>query len=356
MSRMLVSIGINIVDGPWGGGNQFAQALTQFLRSKGVEVRFDLDHHNIDLIVLFDPRRSSQSASFQTEHIFRYLQGKPDTLVVHRVNECDERKGSKGVNRSIALGNYCADHTVFVSEWLKNLYNNKGILPCRSQSVILNGADASVFNQVGKQRWNGLSPLKVVTHHWGTHWNKGFEYYSLLDDLIGRELKGKVEFTYIGNLPKGYTLYNSRYVSPLHGSGLADMLREHDVYLTASQNEPGSNHQNEGAMCGLPVLYLDSGPMAEYLSGYGVSFTRRNFVDSLFTLLENYEHYCDELIKYPNTASKTCVEYYNLFVELLGRKDMYINKRSRFKKPFWVIKDKFMTYDTLVKKYYAQLF
>ena len=63
------------------------------------------------------------------------------------------------------------------------------------------------------------------------------------------------EFTYVGNLPKGFSFKNSNYIKPLHSKNLATELKKHHVYLTASINEPGGNHQNEAALCGLPLLY-----------------------------------------------------------------------------------------------------
>ena len=41
------------------------------------------------------------------------------TVVVHRINECDERKNTDYVNKSLIKANKVADHTVFVSSWLK---------------------------------------------------------------------------------------------------------------------------------------------------------------------------------------------------------------------------------------------
>ena len=44
---MKISIGTNIVDGPWGGGNLFAINLSNYLKSKGHDVVSNLDDDNI---------------------------------------------------------------------------------------------------------------------------------------------------------------------------------------------------------------------------------------------------------------------------------------------------------------------
>ena len=53
------------------------------------------------------------------------------------------------------------------------------------QSVILGGADEEIFNSVDKSRFRDGDKFKVVTHHWGNNWNKGFDIYSKLDRMLG---------------------------------------------------------------------------------------------------------------------------------------------------------------------------
>ena len=49
---------------------------------------------------------------------------------------------------------------------------------------------------------------------------------------------GKIEFTYIGNLPSKFKFKNSRHVKPLSGKNLSDELKTNHIYLTGSLNEP----------------------------------------------------------------------------------------------------------------------
>lgn len=335
---MKVSLGINLRPGPWGGGNQFGHVLTEYLRTRGVEVAFNLRTVDLDIILLFDPRPQSLSASFDHIDIVNYLQRKNwRTIVVHRVNECDERKGTTGVNQRLRRGNLCADHTVFVSTWLKDLHFNQGMHD-RYYTVILNGSDTTIFQAEGYRRWNRKGPLKLVTHHWGGHWMKGFDIYERVDQLLARDhYRRKLFFTYIGNIPQGFRFQNATYAKPKHGHALASTIREHHVYLTASRNEPGSNHQNEGANCGLPLLYRESGCMPEYCEGFGVSFREENLEQKLEEMIETYDHWADRMKDYPHTAEHTCQEYYNLFEELLGRRDQILERRNlqRQSFPMW---------------------
>ena len=48
---MKISIGTNIKEGPWGGGNLFAINLAKRLRSKGNEVFFNLNEKDLDKLI-----------------------------------------------------------------------------------------------------------------------------------------------------------------------------------------------------------------------------------------------------------------------------------------------------------------
>lgn len=162
---MKVAIGYHLQSGPWGGGNSFACSLSRALVERGDLVVNTLDDPDIDLILLTDPRGRSPQVSFHAGTILRYLlKVNSDALVVHRINECDERKGTRNMNRMLRRANYVADHTVFIATWLKDLdlWRNES-----GSSVILNGADTGIFNEKYYRPWGGNEPLRLVTHHWG---------------------------------------------------------------------------------------------------------------------------------------------------------------------------------------------
>lgn len=331
---MKLAIGHRIHEGPWGGGNRFAQSLAQAMDKAGHKVVFDLNDIDIDIILLTDPRPRSPSVSFSAGAILRYLIFKnKNALVVHRINECDERKGTRHMNLALVRANWCADFTVFVGSWLKDLQIWKENLRT-PHSTILNGADPSVFNSSGLIPWSGDGPLRLVTHHWGGNWMKGFDIYQKIDQmLVTPEWRGKLTFTYIGNLPKGFKFQNTCYVPPLNGSELAEELKKHHAYVTASINEPGGNHQNEAGACGLPLLYRESGCLPEYCDGFGISFHEKNFDIKLNELYINYEKLIQIMKTWPHLSPNTCKQYLQLFENLLLNKQKIILKRD-----FWLSK------------------
>ena len=76
-----------------------------------------------------------------------------NAVVIQRVNECDERKNTKNVNKQIIYANKFVDYTVFVSNWLQDLYLKSGINLDNSK-VIKSGSDTRIFNQVNKRAWD----------------------------------------------------------------------------------------------------------------------------------------------------------------------------------------------------------
>jgi hypothetical protein len=109
---------------------------------------------------------------------------------------------------------------------------------------------------------------------------------------------------------------------------LAKELSNNHGYITASINEPGGNHQNEGALCGLPLLYRFSGCMPEYCNGYGVSFNESNFVDKLNEFYESYEVFSKQMSHYPHTASVMTANYLKYFNFLLENKKRIVSERD----------------------------
>ena len=326
---MKISIGTNIKEGPWGGGNLFAINLKNFLESKEVEVINHLRHDDIDLILITEPRKTSESSAFTHQQVINYLKYvNNETLIVHRINECDERKDTNYINKYIIEANKVADYTIFVSTWLKNIYTEQGMEE-KNKKVILSGSDTSIFNSKDFIPWDEREKLSIVTHHWGANWNKGFDIYEYIDKLLDQEYwKNKIEFNYIGNLPEKFNFKNVKVYKPLSGKTLADQIKKSHLYITASVNEPSGNHHIEGALCGLPVMYRNSGGIPEYCQGFGLEYKMENFEIKLKEMMEGYKKYTNLLKEYPYKADKMSKDYYDLFNFILQNKEKIILDRD----------------------------
>ena len=333
---MKIALGYHIQRGAWGGGNQFAKSVVRVLEGAGHKVVYSLDEEDIDIILLTETRRRSPSAAFTAAKVIRYIIFKnTNALVIQRINECDERKNSSYMNSLLKRANYIADHTVFVGSWLKDL----PLWREGSHSVILNGADQSIFKASGRSYWDRTQPMQLVTHHWGAHWMKGFDVYLHIDRLLSKKRwREKIDFTYIGNLPRDITFKNVRHISPKSGAELAMELAKNHAYLTASMNEPGPMHPVEAALCGLPLIYRSSGSLPEYCNGYGIEYNGPDDVEAAIDrMLVEYEIWSDAVKSYPNTADRMGQGYVKMFEELLLNRTKIVSRRHVWREPLTVL-------------------
>ncbi len=326
---MKISIGTNIKDGPWGGGNLFAINLANYLKNEGHTIINNLMDDDIDIILLTEPRKTSESSAFTHIDVNNYLKYvNNQALVVHRINECDERKDTDFVNKYLIDVNKSADFTVFVSTWLMELFEKQG-LNTLNKKVILAGANEKIFNHSDFTPWNSAEKLKIVTHHWGANWNKGFDVYQKIDNMLSEKYwNEKIEFTYIGNVPKDFLFKNSNKVDPLSGLELANKIKQSHIYITASINEPSGNHHIEAAQCSLPIMYINSGGIPEYCKDFGIMFDLTTLEEKILYALMNYKKYQKNMSNYPFNASKMSKEYLCEFDNLLNQKTRIVANRD----------------------------
>jgi hypothetical protein len=327
---MKVCLNIKFVDGPFGGAMQFAKSLRDYLQSKGVSVVNNLKDDDIDIILHIAPFPIFEICSFTYIDAYQYKLHHPKTVIVLRVNECDERKGTNYMNRLIIQASKHSDFIVFIASWLKPLLEKQGLPTPIPSQVILNGADATIYNRDNKKSWKRNRKLKIVTHHFGGSELKGHDIYKKLDFLLNDPpYRDKFKFTFIGNIPKNINYSNTTIIPPLHEATLAKELKQHNVYLTASRNEPAGMHHIEGALCGLPLLYINSGALPEYCNGFGIEFTPENFQSKLLEMYENYEHWFNQMSKYKNTSLVMTSDFYELFLKLQENSGSFMHTEQK---------------------------
>src|SRR5947207_15482252 len=110
VSRGRVAFNMRPVDHPWGGGNQWLDQLERRLRSSGYDVRHDL-RRRPGRVVLVDPRVGG-TVTFGADGIAALREHDPAVRCLHRVNECDLRKGTNEIDDLLARTNTVADYTV----------------------------------------------------------------------------------------------------------------------------------------------------------------------------------------------------------------------------------------------------
>ena len=126
---MKISIGAKVVEGPYGGGNTFLLNYINHLKENNHEVINHLRDTDIDVIILINPLITSEVATFNHIDVLHYTNNiNPKVISIQRINECDERKNTNYVNKAIIKANSFVDVSIFVSEWLKQLYLKQGMI------------------------------------------------------------------------------------------------------------------------------------------------------------------------------------------------------------------------------------
>ena len=322
---MRIAVGTIPRNDSFGGGNQFARTLGRALREKNHHVFNDLSDPNLDIIVITEPRLWLQASAFGPLEVTRYLKKiNPEAIVIHRINECDERKGTKTVNKQLVLANTIADHTVYISAYLSDVF--RGYSLTRKNSVIRNGADKDIFQFKRKTSPSNGQKMRIVTHHWSPNWNKGWDIYKLIDDSINPDL---YEFHYIGNKPSNIQTKNIIFHDPCANEELSRLLSDNHIYLTASINEPAGMHHIEGAAVGLPLVFRESGALPEYCMGYGEGFSDiESAWEAIRKIETNFINYAARMQAYPARSKIMVDQYLELFEKLMSDKHRIMKNRE----------------------------
>lgn len=302
--------------GPFGGGNQWASQLSTYLRRCGYRVVYRLDE-SVNL-VMGTHLGLSGALEFSYEEVAEAKLRNPQLRCIQRINDNDIRKETGEMDALLAAANRAADHTVFVSGWLRDYHGERWFDRERPHSVIINGADPSVFHPFGNRPWREGEPLRLVAHHWSDNPSKGFDVYEQVDGLIaGGRLPG-VELWIIGRWPREIQWKSARTFAPCSGKKLADLLRQCHVEITASRYEPGAMHPVEALQCGLPLLYHpETGGTVELGEKFGVCMDD-DIPATVGRMKSEYQHLRKRLLLDGPAGDRMCLEYRQLIQSLLA--------------------------------------
>ena len=107
----------------------------------------------------------------------------------------------------------------------------------------------------------------MIATSWSDNVRKGAETLAWLDSHLDWT---RYELTFVGRGPSEFE--RVRVVGPVSSAEVAQLLREHDVYLAPSHEDPCSNALLEALACGLPAVYRDSGGHPELVGEGGLLF------------------------------------------------------------------------------------
>lgn len=263
---------------PAGGGHQFLRALVGELRSRGLRL---------------ETNRLSRTTSACLFNSFNFDRDRLAAVrrsgcrMVHRVD------GPIGVYRGFddgtdavigAANRAFADVTVFQSAYSRDAHLALGI-DLVDPVVIPNAVDPAIFHACGRVAYEPARRLRLIATSWSDNPNKGGATLAWIDRHLDWS---RYEMTFVGRTRLSFD--NIVTVPPVASAELAQLLREHDIYVTASRHESCSNALLEALACGLPALHVDSGSNGELVQEAGLAFTVDDEIPALLQrLADEYE-------------------------------------------------------------------
>ncbi len=263
---------------PTGGGHQFLRAFWRTAEAGGLRVENNSISRTTRACLM-------NSFNFDERRLRRLHRN--SVLYVHRVDgPIDTYRGrNDGVDRNIwRINHEMADKSIFQSHYSLEKHLELG-LEFKNPAVILNAVDPDIFNTHGRLAFSRERKTRLIASSWSDNINKGAPVYQWLDEHLDWE---RYEFTFVGRSPVQFR--NIRMIPPVSSPQMAGLFRQHDIYLTASKNDPCSNSLIEAMSCGLPAIFLQSGGHPEIVREAGLGFQEAEQIPSLAErLVDEYE-------------------------------------------------------------------
>lgn len=280
-----------------GGGNNFLFRLSKqfgnlnvLSSSKDADVILFNSHHNIDKVK-------------ELRRIY------PNKVFVHRVDGPMRLYNKKSDQRDdiVVNINKQADAIVFQSFWSKE--KNIEMYPLLSDKrsiVILNACE---INKDKVLRGNS----KIIAVSMSDNINKGYDIYNYLDKNLDF---GKYEFSFIGRSPVFWS--NIKNLGIMGWKDVSNELIKHDIFITASKNDPCSNSLIEGMSMGLVPLALNSGGHPEIIRKGGLLFQgEEDVIEKISKISSNIEVYRNNIDI--ASISDVALKYVNFFTKLITK-------------------------------------
>lgn len=266
---------------PYGGGNQFMLALRKQFQKFDLEIRENELHDGIDAYVLnsihFDVERFLDFSRKHRLNVIHRIDGP-----IHLIRGYDREKDEL----CYQLNTQFASATVLQSAWTYQRIVEMGYKPVNPM-IIHNAVDSDIFNTRGRIPFDRKRKIRLVATSWSNNPRKGGPTYKWIEKNLDWD---RFEFTFVGNVSEQFE--RAKHIPPVSSEELSDLLRQHDIYITASRNDPCSNALIEAMACGLPALYINDGGHPELVGFGGLPFNSEDeIIPQLENLVEDYESF-----------------------------------------------------------------
>jgi glycosyltransferase involved in cell wall biosynthesis len=244
---------------PYGGGNQFMIALEGALRRKGM--------HTVRNSGAGADAHVIQSIWFDRDRLRR--EREPGAVVLHRIDgpiELYRGDDTRSDALCYEINRELADITIMQSGWSMRKTYDLGYRPFRPV-LMWTSSDPQIFNRAGRVPFDRNRKVRLISTSWSDNPRKGRATYEWLDRHLDWS---RYEYTFVGRGAGEFA--HIRAEAPVDSETLAGLLKQHDIYVTASQNDPCSNALVEALCCGLPAVYRHDGGHPELVEFGGIGF------------------------------------------------------------------------------------
>lgn len=288
---------------PYGGGNQFMLALRKALKRRNIAVLDNQLRDDIDVYLLnsihFDVDKFLEFSRRRRLRVVHRIDGP-----IHLIRGFDREKD----DLCFDLNARFASSTVLQSTWTYQRIAEMSYHPVKPV-IIHNAVDPELFHPHGRIAFDPTRKIRLIATSWSNNARKGGPIYKWLEQHLDWD---RFEFTFVGNASEPFERIRS--MAPVSSEQLGQILRQHDIYVTASQNDPCSNAVVEALACGLPVLYRNDGGHPELVGYGGLAFSdREEIIPQLEVMASNYELF-QRLIVVP-TIEEVADKYLTLLKE-----------------------------------------
>lgn len=278
--RADITIFHEFVPPPGGGAHQFLRALWDEFERRGFRVENNTFSHTTRSCLF-------NSFNFDFDRLRRWRH--VGCRMVHRVD------GPIGVYRGWSdntdsriqqINEEFADVTIFQSQYSLQKHVELG-LTFKSPCVIMNAVDPRIFHPYGRVSFDRHRKIRLISSSWSDNPNKGASVHKWLEERLDWE---RFEYTFVGRSQIQFK--RIRMIPPVPTERVANLLRQHDIYITASRHEACSNSVLEALSCGLPVVYVESGSNPEIVGEAGLGFSFEEEIPKLLNrLVVEYEKF-----------------------------------------------------------------
>jgi glycosyltransferase involved in cell wall biosynthesis len=293
----------DFVPAPHGGASQSLLAVVGELRRRGVRLELGSIGSSTRAVLY-------NSFNFDADRLRLMARRVSGVRFVHRVGAVTSlyRGFDDGTDaRVAALNRELADATLAISQATIDMYRQIGIELVEPR-VVHNGCDPLVFHPHGRLPFSRDRPIRLICASWSDNPRKGGPTYRWLEDQLDWR---RFEFTFVGNASTAFR--RIRRIPPVPSAELAEELRRHDIFVTATENDAYSNALVEALSCGLPAIYLASGGSAEAVQEAGFGYRDRTEIPGLLDrLVDEYE------ARQAAISLPTLEEIADQYLELLG--------------------------------------